>query len=50
MVPHIPVLVCLLRCQQQVKVFCRDLISSTEITATVSKLGEYELHDLIQLE
>ena len=34
----------------QVKVFTRDLVSTSEVSAGPSQIGEYELHDLVLLE
>ncbi|CAI7785637.1 unnamed protein product [Closterium sp. NIES-54] len=36
--------------REHVRVFTRDLMSSSEVTAGPSQIGDYELHDLVLLE
>ena len=34
----------------QIRVFAHNIVESSEVTSGITKLGDYELHDLILLE
>ena len=34
----------------QIRVFTDDVVESSEVTIGVTKIGDYELHDLVLLE
>lgn len=34
----------------QLRVFAHNIVESSEVTSGITKLGEYELHDLVTLE
>ena len=34
----------------QIRVFAHNIVESSEVTSKVTKLGDFELHDLILLE
>ena len=34
----------------QLRVFAHNIVESSEVTSGITKLGEYELHDLVLLE
>eukprot|EP00245_Coleochaete_scutata_P016187 TRINITY_DN746_c0_g2_i1.p1 TRINITY_DN746_c0_g2~~TRINITY_DN746_c0_g2_i1.p1 ORF type:complete len:1066 (+),score=270.70 TRINITY_DN746_c0_g2_i1:65-3262(+) len=36
--------------KEDVKIFARDIVPSSEVTSGLTRLGDYELHDLVQLE
>jgi hypothetical protein len=37
-------------CCLQIRVFADDVVESSEVTTGVTKIGDYELHDLVLLE
>jgi len=37
-------------CYLQIRVFADDVVESSEVTTGVTKIGDYELHDLVLLE
>ncbi|XP_050214737.1 putative transcription elongation factor SPT5 homolog 1 [Mercurialis annua] len=36
--------------KEHIRVFANDVVESSEVTTGITKLGEYELHDLVQLD
>lgn len=34
----------------QIRVFADDVVESSEVTTGVTRIGDYELHDLVLLE
>lgn len=34
----------------QLRVFAHNIVESSEVTSGITKLGDYELHDLVALE
>lgn len=37
-------------CCVQIRVFADDVVESSEVTTGVTRIGDYELHDLVLLE